>query len=323
MNRLFAFIISCTFLFFLSLPIQAKSTQTIGIVIPIQHQAMNEIVAGFKQTLQQEYPYPVTVLVRNASSDINLQRAIIEELRTRGVNLLVPITTNATLMTLTMVPHIPIVSIASNYTEKQRKYRHPCNVAAVNDSIPPEAQLDFIQRLMPHLTQVTIVHSADDKVIQEVNTFLSMAKARNITVQDLMIQQLSDLYAMASKISPKSQLIFVFKDNLVASGIHTLVQQANHQKIPLITSDDGTVENGAAIGIGVQEYHLGVLGAKIQVLQGQNPCQIPIHKVSQLSVFINSTAMRSQGVSLADIQAAAATLHYTVVNSHDLKGAQH
>jgi putative ABC transport system substrate-binding protein len=236
----------------------------VGVILPIQHQAMTEIVRGFTETLKKEHPNrPILLLVRNASGDINLQRSIIEELKTRQVNLFVPVSTNTTLMTLAMVQNTPIVSIASNYTEAERQHRHPCNITSVNDSIPPKPQLLFIKRVMPNLKQITIVHSADDKVIQEVNQFKVLAKQMNISVQDLMVQQLPDLYPITSKISSKSQMIFIFKDNLVASGIRTLAQAANYRKIPLVTSDDGTVENGAAFALGVPEYRLGALGAQL------------------------------------------------------------
>jgi putative ABC transport system substrate-binding protein len=288
----------------------------IGVILPIQHQAMDEIQAGFVDTLKKQYKGGVLVfLVRNASGDINLQRTIIEELRAKQVALFVPVSTNTTLMTLAMVQKTPIVSIASNYTEKDRQMRHPCNITAVNDSIPPKPQLDFMIRLIPNLNQITIVHSASDKVIQEVDQFSTLAKRKKIAVQDLMVQQLSELYTIANKVSKKSQLIFIVKDNLVASGIRTLVQAANYRKIPLVTSDDGTVENGAAFALGIPEYRLGMLGAQLatQVLQGKKPCQIPIYKIEQLSVFINKSALKQQGVSENAIKMLANRLKYKTI----------
>lgn len=304
--------------FTLAVPTKNTTPIKIGVILPIQHQAMTEIVNGFTQTLKKQNPdRPIVLLIRNASGDINLQRSIIEELKTKQVNLFVPVSTNTTLMTLAMIQKTPIVSIASNYTETQRQHRKPCNITAVNDSIPPQPQLLFIKRLMPNLKQITIVHSASDKVIQEVNQFSALAKKMNISVQNLMVQQLSDLYTLASKISNKSQMIFIFKDNLVASGIRTLVQAANYRKIPLITSDDGTVENGAAFALGVPEYRLGALGAQLatQVLQGRkNTCDIPIHTIDRLSVFINTSALVQQkGPSVQDIQQLAKRFRYNTI----------
>ena len=296
----------------------------IGVILPIEHQAMTEITRGFTQTLAKQYPHhPIALFIRNASGDINLQRAIIEELRTKHVNLFVPVSTNTTLMTLAMIQNTPIVSIASEYTEAQRKHRQPCNITSVNDSIPPKPQLEFMKSVIPNLKQLTIVHSASDKVIQQVKQFSALAKKMNISVQDLMVQQLSDLYPIASKISHKSQLIFIFKDNLVASGIRTLVQAANYKKIPLVTSDDGTVENGAAFAIGVPEYQLGLLGAQlaIQVLQGKNPCDLPIRRIKQLTLFINPSAlMRQNGPSIRQIQLLAKKNRYKTMIVAHLKG---
>lgn len=273
----------------------------------MQHQAMDEIVAGFKDTLQQNYPSKITFLIKNAQGDANLQRSILQQFKQQQVDLYVPIATQSTQMTLAMVHDKPIVGVAAEYTEVQRKRRVPCNITVVDDEIAVATQLQFMRKAIPNLKQITLVHSPSDKIMPEVAACIKYAKAHGFKVQDLMVQQLADLYIVSQRISPQSQAIFILKDSLIASGIRTLVKQAEISHIPVISSDDGTVQEGAAFAVGVKEYQIGVEGAKLatKVLQGTKISEVPIKNLDKFSVFINSKATARQEIDVVKIQQVA------------------
>jgi putative ABC transport system substrate-binding protein len=287
---------------------------TVGVLVPMQHQAMDEIVAGFKNTLKQDYPGKITFLVKNAQGDTNLQRSILQEFKQQHVDLYAPVATQSTQMTLAMVRDKPIIGIAAEYTEAQRKQRVPCNVTVVDDEISVATQLRFMRKAMPNLKQITLVHSPSDKIMPEVADCIKCAKTYNIKVQDLMVQQLADLYVVSNRVSTRSQAIFILKDSLIASGIRTLIKQAAILHIPVITSDDGTVQNGAAFAVGVKEYQIGVEGAKLaaKVLQGTKISEIPIKKLDKFLVFINPKAAEQQGFDVAKVKQAAQKLLYKI-----------
>ena len=67
------------------------------------------------------------------------------------------------------------------------------------------------------MKKFTLIYSADDKVIPEANTTMAIAKKNGISVQPLMIQNLSDLYLTSQRIERDSQAIFILKDNLMSS----------------------------------------------------------------------------------------------------------
>jgi putative ABC transport system substrate-binding protein len=123
-----------------------------------------------------------------------------------------------------------------------------------------------------------------------------------------MVENESDIPGMLKQISDKSQLIFIFRDNTIVKHAAMIAQAAKKFKIPLISSDDGSVENGAAFGIGFADKDIGILGAKLasRVLQGEQPCQIPIQTPRRLIVFINPDSLTSQTQwSVKDIQLKA------------------
>lgn len=293
-------------------PQQKPEQVTIGIIEPLEHQAMTEIVAGFNDTIKQVYPHPVVVKVENAENDANLQRAIIQKMHDSNYTMILPIGVGATQMTLAMDKEHPVVSLASDLTDADRKKLHPCNVAVVHDEISSDQLLQFIHTVYPNLKHLTLIHSSADKVLPQVDETIAAGKKYGITIDHKMVSSLPELTTAMASLSSQTQGIFILKDSLIVSGIPTLSKAANDRHIPLITSDQGSVENGAAFALGVHEREIGVQGAKLAaaVLSGKNICDLPIVSMNNLTVFINEKALTNENQNDKPIIAAATKLHY-------------
>ena len=75
----------------------------IGILIPMEHAALTEIVSGFEKTVRDHFKHSVTFKVQNAQGDIKLQRNIVELMVGQNVDMIVPIGTSMTQMALALV----------------------------------------------------------------------------------------------------------------------------------------------------------------------------------------------------------------------------
>ena len=281
---------------------------TIGIVLPLDHVALREIVKSFEETISGDYPGKVRFEVENAQHDLNIQRAIIQKFINQKVDLIVPVATSTTQMAISMVKNQPILGLAAMIPDSDRdKNGLADRLTGIRDEIDSAAQVAFIHAILPNLKKMTLIYSADDKVIPEAKTTIDAAKQQGITVQPLMIQNLSDLYATSQRIDKDSQAIFILKDNLVVSGINTLVYNANKRHLPLITSDEGSVAGGAAAALGVREKQIGRDGGElaIKILSGQAVSQLPIQSIKKLVIFINTNAAQQQGLDINAIQTYA------------------
>jgi putative tryptophan/tyrosine transport system substrate-binding protein len=131
-------------------------------------------------------------------------------------------------------------------------------------------------------------------------------------VDHVMVATLPELYNVAESLPEQTQGIFILKDNLIVSGIGTLAKTASSRHIPLITSDQGSVQNGAGFALGVREREIGVAGAMLaaQALNGKPICDLPIVGMNNLTVFINQSAMQQQKQNKDLILSAAKELHY-------------
>ncbi len=289
--------------------------KTIGIVLPMDHAALRTIVDGFKAELSKNYPGKVNFLIQNAEHDINIQRSIIQKFINQKIDMIVPVGTTTTQMAVSMVTNQPIVALAAMIPNSVRNKNNLANCfTGIRDEIDSGKQIAFIHLILPNLKKLTLIYSADDKVVPEVKAAIAAAKELGITIQPLMIQNLSDLYSASQRISKDSQAIFILKDNLIVSGINTLVFQAKQRHIPLITSDEGSVSHGAGTALGVEEKQIGVEGGELaaKILNGQQISQLPIQEMKTLLVFINSKTASEQELNIEDIKSAAKQQNYSI-----------
>lgn len=286
----------------------------VAILVPVDVPAMQEITEGFEQELQKHYAGPITFKVAHTQGDINVQHATLQSLQDQQYDLIVPIGSNATAMAMSVVNTIPIVSLASDVNEAQRQQGGHCHVAVVHDEIASSQQLAFIQQAFPALKKITLIHSASDQMYPEVKQASKAAVSLGLTLKPMLANSLMDLQTVANNLPKNNQAIFVLKDMPIVSGMAQLAHIAQQQHQLLISSDDGSVKNGAGFAVGVQEHQIGVSGGDLAaaILNGAPACSLPIAQVKDLTVFINAKAMQSMGFSTAPVQATASRLHYRV-----------
>lgn len=291
----------------------ADKTPNIGIIVPLEHTAMNEIVDGFTETLHELYHQPIAIKIANAQNDLNLQRAIIAQMRDQQNTLIVPIGTSTTQMTQSMVRQTPIISLAADLADPARSVKKNC-IALVRDEIPAAQQIAFIHAAYPTRSRITLIHSANDKVFPEINALKTAAAAFHITITTRMATSLPELITIAHALPNDTQGLLVLKDSLIVSGIRTLQKTAEQMHIPLITSDEGSVNNGAGLALGVNEREIGRAGAKLAaaILNGKNPCDLPTETMHQFTVFMRPESLVQTGQNPDAIKAALLSLHYPI-----------
>jgi putative tryptophan/tyrosine transport system substrate-binding protein len=315
LNFICNFFLAATFFSSFYLPANEPDKKLIGIIMPMQHQALDDIAKGFQEelaTLANTQDY--TVKVVNAQGDLSLQMALIKNLKSSHCAIFVPIGTATTQMTLQMVKEGSIVSLAAKLPKGVQQQENVTAITGVLDELSLDDQLGFLTALLPKLKKFAVVHSGSEKIHEELQQLKEYAKQHALTVQILMAQTMTDLATSAQSIDDDAQAIFVLKDHLIVSGITLLIKQAQVRKIPLVASDEGSVKSGAALALGVQESSIGRDGARLvsRIFNGASPKEIPISAVKDVQVFINFKACSEQGINPARVKQAADSLHYGI-----------
>ncbi|MFN7662442.1 MAG: ABC transporter substrate-binding protein [Alphaproteobacteria bacterium] len=260
---------------------------TVHFVLPLEHQALKDIVQGFRETLSKSMPGKIHFKEHNAQGDANLQRSILQKLSQEKADLVVPIGTTTTQSTVKLIKQTPILSLAAMYTETDRAGHQ---LGGVLDEISINQLTSFVETIHNPSGTLVIIHSTDDRRVKDALEMESQLNKKRIRTKRMMIHTLSDLYTLSQNLSNQTSSVVILKDHLVVSGIAVLKKACNEKKILLITSDEGTVKSGAPIGFGVTEKNIGQEGAKmaIKVLSGTPIEKLPIQHLAQLKIFVRS-----------------------------------
>lgn len=275
----------------LSFSYAAEAKQkTVGIIVPLEHEAMIQIVSGIKQSLKDK---DVSIEVKNAHSDPNLMLAIIKQMKDQDIDIIMPIGTSTTQMTLSHIKNRPVIGVAALADESANPF-----VTGVNDEIPITASISGL----PKLRNIAVIYSASEKVAPEVEELKAYGAKHGVLMHLAMVQTMVDLPAAVRSAPKETQAFLVLKDHIVVSGINIVTQEAGKRAIPVIASDEGSVIKGASIAQGVKEKDIGIESGIIakKILEGVKPCEIPHKTMNQFVIFVNEKAFAEQDVLTED-----------------------
>lgn len=294
-----------------------KQKTVIGILMPMDHAALREIVAGFQEKVRQELSGTATVeiKVQNSQGDMNLQRSILQQFMRQNVDIVVPIGTAATELTVSLVKEKPIVSLAANFAIDACTKLGLTNVTGVIDEIGPEKPMQLLKNLKPNLKKITLIYSNSEKVFPEVEDAIRYGEKHGIKIQKLMIQALPELYTVSRLIASDSEAIFILKDHLIVSGIQTLVKEADKRGMLIMAADEGSVQGGASFALGVKERSIGEQGGKLaaRILSGEPVAELPVQKIQDLVIFYNQKAMETIGFDSKQVEMLGKDLGYSLL----------
>jgi len=282
----------------------------VGMIVPVEHQALSDIVGGFEQEIRNIFGDEIILSVQNAQGDLNIQKGIIDKFKREEADIIVTIGTDSSAMVLSTIKKQPVIclDVATNF-----QYEQANATGTLEANVEPS--IDFLRKAIPHLKKLTLVYSNTEKSYRDAQTTIDIAKKNNLEIQTLMVQSLPDLYSISRFIDPDTDAIFVAKDHFVASGIASLVKVSRELSLPLFTSDEGTVINGATFSLGNREADIGKAGAKIVrklLTEKQSIVDIPMEELEEKTIFLNAEAAVMQMALFANIQEAALSLGYNV-----------
>jgi len=267
MSKFIKYILFVLALFVSSKEICAEENHyKVAVIMPMNHHAMNEIVDGFKEHLESEIKGEYKLTIYNAQGDPNLMKTIFQQVSSNNYDAVVPIGTNATQLAIKMLKKDKkIISIAAELSEEDKA--NNANLINVEDAVPMEEFVEFIQTFISKPKYLTLIHSNDTRIFNQSKLLNRLLKDIGCNLQVISIQNMPEIFSALQSISEKSQAVLVLKDHLVVSAIPSIVNIARKNNVPVIASDEGSVKNGADVALGVKEKELGIIGAKIVMSQ--------------------------------------------------------
>ncbi|WP_053387579.1 ABC transporter substrate-binding protein [Leucobacter japonicus] len=280
----------------------------IGISQFVQHPALDSATEGFKQAfIDAGYVEGDTVEFdeQNANAEQATAVTIAQGFANSDDDLILAVATPAAQAAAQAITDKPVLftavtdAVSAELVDSNEK--PGANVTGTSDLAPLDEQLKLIQEIVPGAKKVGIVYASG-----EVNSEVQV-KAAEEAAKDLDLEIVTKTVTTANDIAQATEAlgdvdaIYVPTDNLVVSGIASLVQVAETKQIPVIGAEAGTVEGGAVATLGIDYTDLGHQTGEmaIKILKdGADPADMPVEVSKSFTYVVNPGAAERMGVEI-------------------------
>lgn len=176
-------------------------------------------------------------------------------------------------------------------------------VTGVTDLSPINKQLDLIQEITPTVKRLGVIYnSGEANSVSLVDLLKIEATKRGLTVVETTANRSSDVATSARSLVGKVEAIYIPTDNTIVSALESVVQVGFDNDIPVYAGDTDSVKRGAMAGLSFNYYDVGRQTGKLvlQVLNGENPGDIPVKSVEELQLLINQKSAKKMGVKIPE-----------------------
>ena len=296
----------------------AKSEKVIniGVLQLLSHPALDSIYKGLEDELARqgyENGKNIKIDLQNAQGEQSNLALMSGKLVSEKNDILVGITTPATLSLANVTKDIPIVMAGITYPVEAgliaSEDKPGNNITGVSDRTPIKQQLELIKQIIPNLKTLGLLYtSSEDNSIKQIEETKKYAKELGINIKLASIANTNDIQQVTESLASEVNAIFVPIDNTIASAMATVVKVTDKFKVPVFPSADTMVKDGGVLGLGVDQYQIGVSTAKvlIDILKGGKPAEMPIVLANKSIIYLNEAQAIKLGLEIpADIKEKA------------------
>lgn len=176
------------------------------------------------------------------------------------------------------------------------------NLTGLSSQLPLEPQLDLLQQIKPDLKTIGYVYSPGEANSVSLRDSLKAAlPARDLELLDIPANRPTDIGTATRSLQGRADIIYTSFDNNVASAFEAMTQAANELRMPIIASDEFSVQRGATAALGVNDYDFGRVTGKMvyRILNGEAVSSIKPEVMNTLTLYISPKHAQAQGVTLS------------------------
>lgn len=279
---------------------------TIGINQLVQHPALDAAAEGFKDAFE-EAGVDVEFDEQNANGEQATALTISQQFAGADLDMVLAVATPAAQATAQNITDIPVVFTAVTDAESAELVESNDapggNVTGTSDAAPIEDQLDLLKEIVPDAQSIGIVYASGEVNSQvQVDAVQEAAGPRDLKVETQTVTTANDIQQAVEALGDVDA-IYVPTDNMVVSGIASLVQVAEQKQIPVIAAEAGTVEGGAIATLGIDYTELGRQTGEmaLRILRdGEDPATMPVETATEFTYVVNEDAAERQGVTIPE-----------------------
>ena len=280
----------------------------VGVLTLMHHPALDQIYKGYVDELAREGYHNgknIKIEYQNANGDQSNLKTMAAKLVDDHSSVIFGITTPAAQAVASFTSHVPIVLGAVTDPHGAglvKDNQHPGgNITGVSDQAPIKEQLGLIREFMPHLKILGVIYtSSDASAVAGYHQIRRECKKAGISLKAYSIANSNDLNQVSEQMLSQVDAVIVPTDNTIAGAMQTLVKNADAAKKPVFPAAGTMVKQGGVATYSVNQYDLGVRGAKmtVAILKGKQPGTMPIQFVRHGQPVLNLKQAHKLGLQV-------------------------
>ncbi|MEE0451218.1 ABC transporter substrate-binding protein [Peptacetobacter sp.] len=287
----------------------------VGITQLVEHPALDQAKEGFVEGLKENgfvEGENLEIDFQNAQNDNPTSQTIASNFVNDKKDLIFAISTPSAQAALNATQDIPIVftavtdAVEAGLVKSNESSEN--NVTGTSDAIPVAKALELIKKFVPDVKTIGVVcNTSEINSKLQVDALREAAEKEGIKVVDKGATQANEVNQAVAAVAKEADVIFAPTDNLVASSMPIITKVATENKIPVIGSEEGHVENGALACNGISYKELGKKAGEMaaQILKGEKqPSEIPVTTLDETETIINKSTMETLGIKDPQIENA-------------------
>ncbi|XJS11680.1 ABC transporter substrate binding protein [Aerococcaceae bacterium WGS1372] len=287
-----------------------EETLDVAVVQLVTHPSLDDIRQGIYDGLNEQGYVEgenLTIDYQNAEGDINILSSIAQSVVAEEPDLIFAITTPVTQAFQNVTNEIPIIMVgvtdpvsAGILDDLDQPGE---NITGVSDVVSYEDQFNLLLKLKPEVKKIGMIYTtSEDNSLAETEAARDVAEELGLEVQIEGLASTLDMQLVAQNLSSQVDAIYVGSDNTIASAFETLVDATDMAGIPVFTTVDRMVEQGALSAVAINQKDIGLLGAQVaqKVIDGENPGDIPVHFLEDLQSVVNFDTAAHLNIEISD-----------------------
>ncbi len=287
-----------------------KDIKTIGITQLVEHPSLDKAKDGFIKALEDNgYKDGENIKIdyQNAQNDMPTTQMIANKFVSDKKDLIYAISTPSAQAAYNATKDTPILitavtdPVAAGLVKSIDKSEG--NVSGTSDYISIDKNLELIKMFIPDAKTIGVLYNTSEVNSKiQVDTLKEYASKNSYEVLEKGVSSSMEISQAMSSLAGKIDVLYVPTDNLIVSSMPIVSKIATNNKVPVISSEDGSVKSGALACQGIDYEKLGYKTGElaVKVLNGEEISNIPVTMLDEAQIIVNEDTLESLSLKKID-----------------------
>jgi putative ABC transport system substrate-binding protein len=288
----------------------AAQANLIGVAKFVSHPALDALEKGIVDEISASRP-EIKFDLQNSNADMGTAAQIARRFKDEKPLLVIGIATPTAQALANAIKDIPVIysavtdPVSAGLVASLDK--GGANVTGTSDMTPVRGQLEFLLSVKKVKRLGHIYNAGEANSVKLASMVKAFCAEKGLSLVEATVTNSSEVKQATLSIADRIDAIYLGNDNTVFSAINAVAEVAIQKKLPLVTADPSSAEEGVPVlaALGFDYYAMGRATGKIalRVLGGVKTADIPAYLSTDPKDFllvINKDTAAKIGLAIPD-----------------------